>query len=171
MKHREAHDGREPVSGEASVGGVTVDHFNVRFGYASAKWLRQTAINLGCSEPGDPLANHVRRDAGSGPDLQDIVTKFTGCLDPRQEVSIEYLCPFKAGEEMEMEMEMEMGLVHGGILHPPIGRVDPREAPYRRDSCLLRGIPGGSDFLCRGGRILNFLHPSPFGFGASARPG
>ena len=57
-----------------------VDHVNVRFGHVSAKWLRQTAVNPERREPRDPLANHVRRDAGSGPDLQYIVTKFTGCL-------------------------------------------------------------------------------------------
>jgi hypothetical protein len=99
VQHRKAGGRRETVRVQARLGGVGTDHVDVGARQSFLERYGQGAVHLKSGEAGYPLTQKIGRQARTGSDLQDVVTKVTDGLHPGQQVRFQHGRPLWAGKE------------------------------------------------------------------------
>ncbi len=123
MEHREAGDCRESIGGQTRVRRIDAEHLDVAAGQALLQWRRERGIDLDGGEPGDPLTEQLGGQPRAGSHLEDVVAEITGRLDPRQQIGLQHLGPFRTRR---------------GIADGPRSRLHPI-GPRRRGAAHLAG--------------------------------
>jgi len=81
VEHGETGRGREPVAFQGQGGGGCLCDLDVRTGEALSQLGREFIVEFHCGQVRNPSSEHVRAQARTGSDLQNIIT--AGHLSPR----------------------------------------------------------------------------------------
>ena len=134
VEHREAGGGREAIVWQWQLGAVTPDDFDIGTGEADSQVGCKIGVELNCRDGRHALAQKVGGQTWTRSDLQHVIAQLDGRCKPRQQIGLQAVGPFGAGEILKM------GSVHALLVPSTGGRVR-STGPI----CRLRGQPGHED--------------------------
>jgi hypothetical protein len=102
MQHREASSGRESIVWQWQLGAVTPDDLDIGIGKAESQVGGKIGVDLNCRDGGHAVAQKVGGQTWPGSDLQHVIAQLDGRLQPREQVGLQGVSPFGAGEILEM---------------------------------------------------------------------
>jgi hypothetical protein len=102
VQHRETSSGRESIVWQWQLCAVTPDDLDIGIGEADFQVGGKIGVDLNCRDGGHPVAQKVGGLTRAGSDLEHVIAQVDGRLKPREQVGMQGVGPFGAGEILEM---------------------------------------------------------------------